>query len=66
MPTSTKNKFNDFNKLYSLSKTLRFELKPIGKTRENIEKNNPSFIKDKEIKEAYQILKEEEPLVFFS
>ena len=57
MPTSTKNKFNDFNKLYSLSKTLRFELKPIGKTRENIEKNNPSFIKDKEIKEAYQILK---------
>lgn len=29
MPTSTKNKFNDFNKLYSLSKTLRFELKPI-------------------------------------
>ena len=25
--------------LYSLQKTLRFELKPIGKTKENIEKN---------------------------
>ena len=28
-----------FTNLYSLSKTLRFELKPIGKTKENIEKN---------------------------
>lgn len=28
-----------FTGLYSLSKTLRFELKPIGKTKENIEKN---------------------------
>ena len=28
-----------FTGLYSLSKTLRFELKPIGKTQENIEKN---------------------------
>lgn len=28
-----------FINLYSISKTLRFELKPIGKTQENIEKN---------------------------
>ena len=28
---------NELTALYSLSKTLRFELKPIGKTRENIE-----------------------------
>ncbi len=30
-------KLEDFTNLYSLSKTLRFELRPIGKTRENIE-----------------------------
>ena len=30
--------FKDFTGLYSLSKTLRFELKPIGQTTENIEK----------------------------
>lgn len=29
--------FNDLTGLYSLSKTLRFELRPIGKTLENIE-----------------------------
>ena len=29
-----------FTNLYSLSKTLRFELIPKGKTLENIEKNN--------------------------
>ena len=28
-----------FTGLYPISKTLRFELKPIGKTLENIEKN---------------------------
>jgi hypothetical protein len=31
--------FEDFTNLYSLSKTLRFELRPIGKTLENILKN---------------------------
>lgn len=31
--------YSDFTGLYPLSKTLRFELKPIGKTKENIEKN---------------------------
>lgn len=30
---------NQFTNLYSLSKTLRFELRPIGKTLETIEKN---------------------------
>jgi len=32
------NSFSNFTNLYSLSKTLRFELKPIGKTLEYIEK----------------------------
>ena len=31
--------YDDFIGLYSLSKTLRFELKPIGKTLEYIRKN---------------------------
>ena len=31
--------YSDFTGLYPLSKTLRFELKPIGKTKENIERN---------------------------
>lgn len=34
------NLYSNLHRKYSLSKTLRFELKPIGKTRENIEKNN--------------------------
>lgn len=33
------NNLSDFTGLYPVSKTLRFELKPIGKTKENIEKN---------------------------
>lgn len=33
------NDLKQFTDLYSISKTLRFELKPIGKTLENIEKN---------------------------
>ena len=33
------NDLSQFTGLYSLSKTLRFELKPVGKTKENIEKN---------------------------
>lgn len=31
--------YKDFTGLYPLQKTLRFELKPIGKTKENIERN---------------------------
>ncbi len=30
---------SNFKNLYPLSKTLRFELKPVGKTLEHIEKN---------------------------
>lgn len=33
------NTYSDFTGLYPLQKTLRFELKPIGKTKENIERN---------------------------
>lgn len=36
---NTMKSLNDFTNLYSLSKTLRFELKPIGKTLENIQKH---------------------------
>ena len=32
-------KFNEFVGLYPISKTLRFELKPIGKTLEHIQRN---------------------------
>lgn len=34
----TNNTFNEFTHQYPLSKTLRFELQPIGKTLENIQK----------------------------
>lgn len=52
----------NFTNLYPLSKTLRFELKPIGKTKENIEKSGIiaedehralSYIKVKEIIDDY-------------
>ncbi len=49
--------FNSFTRRYALSKTVRFELKPVGKTRINIEKANPKFIHDQEIEDAYQVLK---------
>jgi hypothetical protein len=58
-----KNIFSDFTKQYALSKTLRFELKPIGKTRENMDKEleyDPTlrtFLKDQRIEDAYQTLK---------
>ena len=51
------NNFYQFTNRYSLSKTLRFELKPIGKTRENIKAANPDFIHDQNIENAYQMLK---------
>lgn len=44
--------FNQFTNKYSLSKTLRFELKPVGKTKELLEKNNV-FNKDKTIEASY-------------
>jgi CRISPR-associated protein Cpf1 len=65
--------FNQFTGLYSLSKTLRFELRPVGKTLENmrnrvfVDKNGnnkkdydpalQTFLKDQSIEDAYQYLK---------
>ena len=48
--------FQDFTNLYSLSKTLRFELIPIGKTKNNIE--NKGFLSnDKHLAEDYKRVK---------
>jgi hypothetical protein len=61
-----KKVFEKFTNLYSLSKTLRFELRPMGKTLENMKskigygKNNDgfdTFLADQNIEDAYQILK---------
>ena len=48
--------YSDFTNLYSVSKTLRFELKPIGKTKENIEKNG-ILERDNERAIAYKAVK---------
>lgn len=59
----TKSIFDNFTRQYSLSKTLRFELKPIGKTRENMDanleydENLRTFLADQKIEDAYQVLK---------
>lgn len=45
--------FEDFTNLYELSKTLRFELKPVGKTQEMLEENKV-FDKDEIIQEKYR------------
>src|SRR3989344_2646783 len=47
-----KNIFSNFTNLYSLSKTLRFELKPVGKTEEFL-KTNQILEKDKTIDNSY-------------
>ena len=56
------NELADFTNLYSLSKTLRFELKPIGKTLEKIEESGVltndekracSYVKVKKIIDEY-------------
>lgn len=46
-----------FTNLYPVSKTLRFELQPIGKTKENIEKNG-ILQRDEKRAEDYKIVKE--------
>ena len=61
------NNIDNFTNLYSLSKTLRFELKPIGKTKETfkqwLEESNSAddddnlFVKDKKIRDAYLVIK---------
>ena len=50
------SKYSEFTGLYPLSKTLRFELKPIGKTKENIEKNG-ILERDNERAIAYKAVK---------
>lgn len=47
---------NQFENLYQVSKTLRFELRPVGKTLENIE-NNHLLDQDSELADRYQLAK---------
>lgn len=57
------NNLKVFSNKYSLTKTLRFELKPIGKTLENMKKDLEydeklqTFLKDQSIEDAFQELK---------
>jgi len=58
-----KNIFKEFTNQYELSKTLRFELKPIGETLDNMknhlkyDKKLQTFMKDQDIENTYQALK---------
>lgn len=45
-----------FTNLYPVSKTLRFELQPVGKTKENIEKNG-ILLRDEQRAEDYKRVK---------
>ena len=68
MAQLNKNIWNSFTNQYSLSKTLRFELKPIGKTKELIRQVQdekeftsplaPLILQDEEKGEAYKQVKE--------
>src|SRR5690606_31824881 len=51
-----KNLLSNFTNKYQLSKTLRFELKPIGKTKEHIEAKG-ILSKDEERAISYQLMK---------
>lgn len=51
------NAFNQFTNLYPISKTLRFELQPIGKTKENIEKNG-ILARDEQRAKDYLLVKD--------
>lgn len=51
-----KNLFDDFTNLYELQKTLRFELKPIGKTADFL-RENKVFEKDKLVDDHYHEIK---------
>lgn len=53
---NTKNVFDEFTGKYELSKTLRFELKPVGKTTDLL-KQNQVFEKDKFIDDNYHKIK---------
>ena len=45
--------FSEFTNQYELSKTLRFELKPVGETQQMLEDNNV-FQKDEIIQKKYK------------
>jgi CRISPR-associated protein Cpf1 len=49
--------FSNLTNLYSLSKTLRFELKPVGRTCDLVDQPN-FFSKDESKADAYTLLKE--------
>ena len=51
-----KSIFKNFTKRYELSKTLRFELKPVGNTQKMLEKNHVFNI-DRNIKRKYEATK---------
>ncbi len=51
-----KNNFSNFTNLYELSKTLIFELKPVGETTKLLEKNKV-FKKDETVNQAYHKIK---------
>ena len=53
---STTNLFEGFTNLYSVSKTLRFELRPIGNTLIHIEKNG-LLMQDEHRAESYVVVK---------
>lgn len=53
---TTMKTFNDLTGLYSLSKTLRFELKPVGRTLENIETKG-LIAQDEQRAEEYEKVK---------
>ena len=48
--------FNAFTHRYSLSKTLRFELKPVGHTQAFLD-NAKVFVKDKIVQQNYELIK---------
>jgi len=48
-----KKTFQEFTNLYELSKTLRFELKPVGNTLKML-RDNKVFEKDEEVSKNYK------------
>lgn len=59
----TESIFDEFTNKYALSKTLRFELKPVGDTLKNMkeafryDEKMQTFLADQDIEDAYQALK---------
>ncbi|HPK46077.1 MAG TPA: hypothetical protein PLV62_13935, partial [Spirochaetota bacterium] len=53
---SNMQQYDNFINHYAIQKTLRFELQPIGKTREHIQKNG-IIEHDEALEQKYQIVK---------